>query len=63
MKDRLTVAQLIKFLEKQDGENFIQLDFDTTNLNIRNRKYIGRFGEEIDTIFLPTEYEYRRRVV
>ena len=56
MKDRLTVAQLIKFLEKQDGENFIQLDFDTTNLNIRNRKYIGRFGEEIDTIFLPTEY-------
>ncbi len=64
MENRLTVAYLIKLLEKYDGENFVQLDFDTDNLNIRNGKYYGQIGNEaIDTILLPTEYEYRRKVI
>ena len=61
MDERLTVGKLIKLLSKYNKDNFVQLDFDTSNLNIRDKKYNGRqcFMEAEDTICLPTEYEYR----
>jgi len=57
---KITVEKLIKLLSKYNKKDFVQLDFDTTNLNIRSRDYVGDYNPktEIDTISLPTEYDY-----
>ncbi len=59
---KITVGELIVMLTKYDKDLFVQLDFDTSNLNIRNRDYNDEVNqEEIGTIDLPTEYEYRKK--
>ena len=60
MREKLTVGQLITLLQTYDNEKFVQLDFDTTNLNIRDTDYVGEEETAIGTIYLPTEYEYRK---
>ncbi len=61
--EKLTVGQLIAFLQKHDKALFIQNDFDTANLNIRGKDYKGEsMDDAIGTICLPSEYEYRPEV-
>ena len=59
----MKVKDLVKLLSGYNENCIIQLDFDTTNLNLRSTDYHGEYSNYntlLGTIQLPTEYEYKQ---